>query len=136
MGLLGGSKSSTSNLTENTTNTFNNVDNRVGSDDGIIGGNSTLNLSESSVDGTINLTNTDYGAIQGGISTTLAALDTIEETNAVANQQTMQAIDRSFALAGEATKSEAAGALQDFMKWGALVLLGGGALYLLINRSN
>ena len=139
------SKSSTSSSNTTVDNTFNNVDNRVGGGDGgIIGGNTNLNASDSSF-GNVSVTNTDYGAIQGGLSAAMAALesgnrsldsslDFVEDSNALANQQTLQAIDRSFALAGEASRSEAAGALQDFMKWSAIIILGGGTLYLAVKR--
>ncbi|CAL9980655.1 hypothetical protein VPHD526_0009 [Vibrio phage D526] len=163
-----GSKSSSSTSSTNSTvdNTFNNVDNRVGGDGGIIGGNVNLNASESKI-GNVAITNTDYGAVQGGLSAALAALengsqsldssldfagdvfgdsvdligqstaeslDFVTDSNKLANQQTLQAIDRSFALAGEASRSEAAGALQDFMKWSAIVLLGGGGIYLVAKK--
>jgi hypothetical protein len=110
---------------------------------------------------------TDYGAVQGGLSAALAALengsstlnsglefagdvfgdsvdligksaaeslDFVSDSNKLANQQTLQAIDRSFALAGETSRSEAANVLQDFMKWSAIILLGGGAVYLVAKK--
>lgn len=142
-----GSSSNSSTASSNTTvdNTFNNVDNRVGGGDGgIIGGNTNLNASNSQF-GDVSVTNTDYGAVQGGLSAALAALesnnanlseslDFVGDSNELANQQTLQAIDRSFALAGESSRSEAAGALQDFMKWSAIVLLGGGGIYLVAKK--
>lgn len=144
---MGGRSSSSTSSTQYTTDAvFNNVDNRVaGGDGGIMGGNVNLNAVGSDIGGNVNVTTTDYGAIQGGLATAMAALEsggsalsetlnTVEETNKVANQQTLQAIDRSFALAADASKTEAAGALQDFMKWSAIILLGGGVVYLVAKK--
>ncbi|AUR98310.1 hypothetical protein NVP1249A_16 [Vibrio phage 1.249.A._10N.261.55.B9] len=144
---MGGRSSSSTSSTQYTTDAvFNNVDNRVaGGDGGIMGGNVNLNAVGSDIGGNVNVTTTDYGAIQGGLSAALAALESgnkgldsslefVTDSNKLANQQTLQAIDRSFALAGEASKSEAANALQDFMKWSAIILLVGGAVYLVAKK--
>lgn len=146
----GSSKSSTASSNSTAETTFNTVDNRVGGDDAILGGNTSLNVADASV-GDVRITTSDYGAVAGGLRTALEALeggyalsenaisnnsvtidralDAISETNAVANQQTLQAIDRSFSLAGESSRTETATALNNFMKVMVVTVLGAGALF-------
>ena len=143
---MGSSSSKTASTNSTTDNTFNNVDNRVGGGDGgIIGGNVNLSAADSSIGGNVSVTTTDYGAVQSGIGAALAALeaggeglsetlDFVTDSNKLANQQVLQAVDQSFALAGDATRSEAASTLQDFMKWSAIVMLGGGVVYAIIKK--
>ena len=142
---MGSSSSKTSSSNSTTDNTFNNVDNRVGGGDGgIIGGNVNLNAADSTV-GDVSIVNTDYGAVQSGIGAALAALeaggeglsetlDFVTDSNKLANDQVLQAVNKSFTLAGESTRSETASALKDFMKWSAVIVIGSGIVYAIIKK--
>lgn len=131
-----GSSSSTASSNSTVDNTFNNIDNRVGSDGGSIGGNVNLNASGSDV-GNVSITSSDYGAIEGGLSVALAALEAGNENFEQSLDFVGEANDKtnaSLSTVLEASKSETAAALQDFMKWSAVVLLGGGTLYLAFKK--
>lgn len=130
-----GSSSRSNTTSSNTTvdNTFNNVDNRVGDEGSIIGGNTNLNASNSQF-GNVTITQSDQGAINAGLQLALESLDSIDKNNAVNAQVTQDAVSRSLALAGETSKDEAARAVESFMKIGAIVLLGGGALFVLLKK--
>ena len=107
------SSNSTTNIDERTTNT---VDNRVGGDDSIFGGNQTITTGDNS--GPINVTSTDFGAISGALrlaenSTSEAfgfgaeSLRLTAETNRDAMTFADNALIRSSDLIGE-TLSEGA----------------------------
>lgn len=95
-----GSKSSTASTNTTVDNTFNNVDNRVGTDGGVIGGNTNLNASSSTV-GDVNITNTDYGAVQGGLSVAMSALEMGGETLDQSYDFATEIFDDSADLIGE-----------------------------------
>ena len=93
MGLFGGSKSS-SNIEIEETNT-NNVDNRVGGDDAnnVFGGNQSVVAGDGG--GDINLTTTDFGAVQGALDANIAV-----SSNAFDFSQ--EAFEGSLSFAGDA----------------------------------
>lgn len=149
------SKSDSSNTTENVT--FNNMDYGEGSGEGggagALGRN--LNLSRSDLrTGNINITETDQGAIAGGVDIAEMALnnqaratdamyddnedarelteglftrsvDAVNDSNRYAMQQTSQSTDRALAFAKEATRSEAGEIAENLTKY---LLLGGVAI--------
>lgn len=146
MGFLSSDKTSSSSTQNYDETNLNTLDNRVSGDDSITGGNQTV----SQVNGNVKLTTTDFGSVAGGLNVAnnalaanvevfgdsvdlaslavsanenafLGALDNIKETNAVANQLSMQAIDKSFTLAGESTRSEETTTTNNLIKYGAVV---------------
>lgn len=127
------SRSNTSSSNTTVDNTFNNVDNRVGDEGSVIGGNTNLNASNSQF-GNVSIVQSDQGAINAGLTLALESLDSIDQNNAVNAQTTQDAVSRSLALAGETSKDEAARAVESFMKIGAIVILGGGALFVLLKK--
>ncbi len=127
------SRSNTSSSNTTVDNTFNNVDNRVGEEGSIVGGNTNLNASNSRF-GNVSIVQSDQGAINAGLTLALESLDSIDQNSAVNAQTTQDAVSRSLALAGETSKDEAARAVESFMKIGAIVILGGGALFVLLKK--
>lgn len=125
MGLF--SSSSKSSNTSNTNDfSLTGVDNRISEgENAVIGGN--INLGAGGDLSNVDITSTDFGSVKESFEFARAALDSNEDA-------TKQAIDKSFALAGQASTSETAGALQDFMKWSTVVILGGGALYFVVKK--
>lgn len=136
MGLLGGgffgsgASSSKTSQTASTAETGQQVNDQ----------GSAVNLSNINMSGKKNksslyldVVQTDYGTVdrafdlaENSFEFAAYALDDIEEQSRMNFQQTEQTIGRSLALAGEASRSEAQTALKDFMKWSAVVLIGGG----------
>lgn len=117
MGLFGGSKSTTS--TSSVEESFATLDNRVSGDDSIIGGNTSLNLgSGASIGGEVNLVQTDQGAVQAGLSATLAALEsgsnavsetfeTIKDVTSQSNKAQSETIAKSLEVAADASNEGA-----------------------------
>lgn len=73
MGLFGGSKSATTNVTE--TLTSNNVDNRVIEDGAVVGGNLSVNAGDR-IEG-LTIEQTDFGAVEGALALGESALESV-----------------------------------------------------------
>lgn len=157
MGFLSSDKTSSSSTQNYDETNLNTLDNRVSGDDSITGGNQTV----SQVEGNVTLSTTDFGSVAGGLGVAsqalaanvevfgdsvdlagmavmanenafLGALDNIKETNAVANQLSMQAIDKSFTLAGDSTRSEESTTTNNLIKYGSIVAVIGLVALLII----
>jgi hypothetical protein len=101
------------NTTTNTATTVNTVDNRaVQGDNANIGGNVTLNAGD--IQAPVNVSTTDFGAIQG-------ALDFALESTTAAQKESGAQIATAFAAADKSRQSETAGAINNFLKYGAIV---------------
>jgi len=107
------SNTSSAQSTEDTSITT--VDNRVGGDDAVFGGNVTVNPGDSPI-GTLAISTTDQGAVRAGLDATLEALNfasgTQEGHASLARDLTSQAFD----LAQSARQSETSGAINNLVK--------------------
>lgn len=137
MSFLNRSKSSTSSATTTKDSTVNTVDNRVGGDGAIFGGNVTFNPGDSPI-GTINLQQTDHGAIMAGTDVALESLEFAKSTQSgfvdSVVSTTKDLASQAFSSASEARKSETAGAIQQFVKVAAIVAVVAIAAYAYTKR--
>ncbi len=89
-------KNETTNVDATTTTT--NTDNRIGGDDSIFGGNQSVVVGDGG--GDINLTTTDFGAIDAAIKANISVSDGAFDFATDANKRTIDfagdALDRSF----------------------------------------
>lgn len=119
MGLLSSSKA-TSN-TSTTTQDVTTVDNRVGGEAGsILGGN--VSISAQGATGNVTVQSLDPAAIAAGRDLGLAALDLVrnaQETSTAANERQ---ISQAYGLAQAARQSETSGAINNFARYGAVVV--------------
>ena len=150
MGLFGGSKSkSTTNVTSSESTV---ADQRELSGDGqIVGGNITLNVANSTVDGYsptgatagaggaagINITQTDLGAIALGKDVALAGLETANSSLANAfdaarqsSAQASSAIDAGVSLIREKAETESEKLLKIAGVLGAIFVIGGTLVFI------
>lgn len=144
MGILssggkGNSRSQTSSTTTtNTTNsTINTVDNRaVQGDNAVIGGNVTVNSGEAS---RVSVQQTDLGAVQAGLDIALESLSGIQSatnrvldfgTNVLSTGESLtkkvidsnnSTIGAAYSLAQGARQSETSGAINNFLKYAAII---------------
>jgi hypothetical protein len=96
-----------------------NTDNRVAESGSVLGGN--LSISPVNSSGDVNVTQTDLGAIRGALDTvgeTLAFARSTQEANA---NLAAQSVTAGAALANNARQSETSGAINNFLKYGAIV---------------
>lgn len=101
---------STTNTSQTTVNT---VDNRaVQGDNANIGGNVTLNAGD--IQAPVNVSTTDFGAVQ-------SALDFALESTTRAQTAVGESVKQAYGLANEARQSETSGAINNFLKYGAIV---------------
>jgi hypothetical protein len=116
---FGKSKASTTNLEATITNT----DNRVGGDNAVFGGN--LSVSPVNSSGDINVVQTDLGAIKGSLDFAGESLGFAQSIGAQsiksANDIASRAITEQSALANSARQSETSGAINNFLKYGAII---------------
>lgn len=127
----GNSKPVTNTSTSSTTtqSTSNTVDNRVAEGAGaVLGGNTSLNLNQSDVAELV-INQTDLGAVMGGLGLATHALDSVLEgasrvlESADKTQKTQTSlVDRAFSLADSARQSETSGAIQNTLKYGAIIV--------------
>lgn len=130
LGLLGSASENTS-----TTITTNDNDNFSFNAVGSTGEGDTYNSNISGLTvgegGQMSITQTDYGAMASANSIALAAFENLEENQRLNSQVALQAIDRSSALAQEAAKSEAGGAIEDIVRWAAYAGIGIAAMIMI-----
>lgn len=128
-----GGKSSTTNNTSNEETTITETDNRVGGDNAVFGGNVSLNPNDSPI-GSINVTTTDQGAVRGGVDIALESLDFARSTQEGIKSVAKDSISQGFDLAQAARQSETSGAINNFLKFGAIIAVAGLAAWAFIRR--
>jgi hypothetical protein len=84
-----------------------------------IGGSATsLNLSG----GKNNINMTDLGAVMGGLDLAREALQLVSGANAKSTDALSSQVGQAYALANQARQSETSGAINNFLKYGAIVV--------------
>jgi hypothetical protein len=127
VGSKSNSRNSTTTTNLTTQSTINTVDNReVQGDNAIVGGNITTNTGESSQ---VSITSTDFGAVKAGLDVALESLDFARSTQAGSAASTQKALQGGYDLAQAARQSETSGAINNFLKFGAIVLVVGIVAY-------
>lgn len=119
MGLLSSSKAVSSTAT--TTQDVTTVDNRVAEAGALMGGNVSVNAQGAPV-GNLSIQNLDPGAIAAGKDVALSALDLVrqaQETTSAANERQ---VTQAYGLAQAARQSETSGAINNFARYGAIVV--------------
>jgi hypothetical protein len=125
------SRNTTASSNQTIQETINNVDNRVAQGDGSVGGNVNLNLGSGASASGINVSTTDYGAVNAGLTLGLKSLDNAAEAARQNTQLSQDTVAKTIALAGNTANVASATALQSFIKWIGIALvvgLGGYAL--------
>jgi len=124
-GGIGNSTPTTNNDTKTITSqsTINTVDNRAVQGNGAtIGGNVTVNSGEASQ---VDIHTTDLGAIKGGLDLAFESLQGIQSAakNATDSNASIasDSISQAYGLANEARQSETSAALNNFLKYGAII---------------
>lgn len=125
MGLIksggkGNSQAQTSSTTSTTneSTTINTVDNRaVQGDDARIGGNVTL----TGTSGPITIETTDQGAVQAGLDLALESLGGIHNLVNANASVAKDSISQAYGLANQARQSETSGAINNALKYFALI---------------
>lgn len=117
---IGNSTASTSS----TDNSINTVDNRAGGDGSIFGGNVTLNPGDVQ-NSTLNISTSDQGAILAGRDLALEALKFAGSAQTSSASQLSDLSAQAFGLANEARQSETSGAINNFLKFAAIVAVVG-----------
>lgn len=116
-------KAKTSTNTTLTETNIADTDNRVAQDDGVIGGNVNIQPVNSSGDISVNMT--DLGAIKGGLDLAGESLNFANSIGSTAIKSAQDIASRSIteqsALAMSARQSETSGAINNFLKYGAIV---------------
>jgi hypothetical protein len=114
------SKASSVTNTTTTESNINNVDNRVGEAGAVFGGNISVSPTNSPIS-SLQISSTDQGALKVGGDLALRALDLVQansETNAASSDKQ---ISQAYGLAQAARQSETSGAINNFLKYGAIV---------------
>lgn len=119
MGLLSSSKAKS--YTTTTTQDVTTVDNRVGEAGAIMGGNVSINAQGSPV-GNLTVQSLDPGAIAAGKDVALSALDLVRQATETSTAASERNIAQAYGLAQAARQSETAGAINNFARYGAIVL--------------
>ncbi len=131
-GFSGGGAFNNSDETRNLNQdqTTSNVDNRVGEDYSVFGGNVTVNPGD--ITGSLSVSTTDQGAILAGKDIALesigALMNAVNSTKSVASDS----ISQAYGLANSARQSETSGAINNFLKYGSIVLVCGFAAYAIV----
>ncbi len=133
MSFLNKTKSSTSNASTTIDSTINTVDNRVGGDNAVFGGNVTLNPGDSPI-GSLSISTTDQGAVKAGLDATLESLKFASATQTGIKSLASDLTSQAFDLAQAARQSETSGAINNFLKYGAVVLVLGVIAYAYTHR--
>ncbi len=121
----GNSQKQTQTTSETTAidTTTNTVDNRaVQGNNATIGGNVTVNSGEASQ---VSIQTTDLGAISRGLDIALESIQGIQtstaNSTAALQSVTSDSIQQAYGLANEARQSETSAALNNFLKYGAII---------------
>lgn len=120
----GGAFNNTSTPTTNntsTTETISNVDNRVGGDNAVFGGNLSFNPGD--IEGAVTLQQTDLGAIAAGTDIALESIRALANSVAGIQSTASDTVSQGFDLANEARQSETSGAINNLVMYAAGVIV-------------
>lgn len=128
------SQTASSTTTNTTSSTINTVDNRaVQGDNATVGGNVTVNSGESSQ---VSVTMTDLGAISKGLDVALESIAGIQSATSGAVEANKSiasdSIAQAYGLANEARQSETSGAINNFLKFAAIIAVVGIIAYAVV----
>ena len=133
MSFLNQNRSSTNAATSTSDTSITTVDNRVGGDNAVFGGNVTLNPGDSPIEN-LSISTTDQGAVKAGLDATLEALNFARATQGGSASLASDLTSQAFDLAQAARQSETSGAINNLLKYGALVLVIGVLAYAYAHR--
>lgn len=114
------SKSDTSNVS--TEANVNNVDNRVAESGAVFGGNISVTPTNSPIT-SLSISQTDQGALRVGGDLALKALDLVRAQSETTAAQQSASISQAYGLAQAARQSETSGAINNVLKYGAIVVV-------------
>lgn len=109
----------TTNQTFDTTNT--NTDNRVSESGAAVGGN--VSLGSGDVAGNVMISTTDQGTVMAARDVALESLAGLRDLAKSNASVASDSIGQAYGLANEARQSETSGAINNFLKYGAVVLV-------------
>lgn len=136
MSFGGDSASSTSSSNTTLDTTTSTVDNRVAHDNAAVGGNVTTGSGD--INGSLQITTTDQGAVKGGVDIALESLRRISDStsNSLASVKSVasDSIGQAYGLANQARQSETSGAINNVLKYGVWVALAGIAAYVIVRH--
>lgn len=113
--------------------TISTVDNRVGGDNAVFGGNVTLNPQDSPIE-KLSISTTDQGAVKAGLDTTLEALSFAKSTQAGSSSLAKDLTSQAFDLAQAARQSETSGAINNLVRAAVIVAVIGVLAYAFVHR--
>lgn len=108
---------STVNNTYDTTNT--NTDNRVAESGAAVGGN--VSLGPGDINGTVTLEQTDQGSVLAARDIALESISGLRDLAKSTQSVASDSIGQAYGLANEARQSETSGAINNFLKYGAII---------------
>jgi len=112
---------STTNYTYDTTTT--NTDNRVAESGAAVGGN--VSFGPGDISGTVTLEQTDQGTVLASRDIALESIGGIRDLASQVTQSVKSvasdSIGQAYGLANEARQSETSGAINNFLKYGAII---------------
>lgn len=130
----GGAFNSTSTpVTATSDATINTVDNRAGGDASVYGGNVSLNPGD--IQGTVNVSTTDQGAILAGKDISLEALKLVAGNTSALKSVASDSISQAYGLANQARQSETSGAINNFLKYATILGVAGLGAWALVRYS-
>lgn len=115
------SRNTTASSNQTVQETMNNVDNRATQGDGSIGGNVNLNLGTSATLSDVTISTTDQGAVKAGLDMALESLAGMQNVVKANASVASDSISQAYGLANAARQSETSGAINNALKYFALV---------------
>lgn len=122
------SDTSTSNTTVDTTTST--VDNRAAGSGATFGGNVTTGPGD--ITGTLAVSTTDFGAILAGKDLALESIRALTKSAESTKSIASDTIQQAYGLANSARQSETSGAINNVVKYGAIVAIAGISLFIII----
>jgi len=133
MSFLNKNQANTSSATYTEDTSITTVDNRVGGDNAVFGGNVTLNSNDSPIS-SLSISTTDQGAVQAGLDVTLEALNFASSTQAGSRSLASDLTSQAFDLAQQARQSETSGAINNLVKAATIIAVLVVVAYAFVNR--
>ncbi len=120
MSFLTRSSADQATTTQTRDTSINTVDNRVGGDNAVFGGNVTLNPMDSPIK-SLSISTTDQGAVKAGLDATLESLKFAESTQSSGSSLAKDLTSQAFDAAQAARQSETAGAINSLVKSAVII---------------
>lgn len=125
-----GNKESSSSSTSNLDQTISTVDNRAAGSGSVFGGNVSVNPGD--INGSLSISTTDQGAILAGKDIALESIAALTSSVNATKSVASDSISQAYGLANSARQSETSGAINNFLKYGAIVAVCGFAAYAIV----